>query len=83
MDAGAIAAGLSAATAQSRWRMEVTERPDGVIVVNDAYNASPEAVDRRAGRTRRHSRGTGVPMLCSAGWPSSATGRGNSMSRQA
>jgi UDP-N-acetylmuramoyl-tripeptide--D-alanyl-D-alanine ligase len=24
--------------------MEVTERPDGVIVVNDAYNASPEAV---------------------------------------
>ena len=44
MDATAIAAGLSAATARSRWRMEVTERPDGVIVVNDAYNASPEAV---------------------------------------
>jgi UDP-N-acetylmuramoyl-tripeptide--D-alanyl-D-alanine ligase len=39
-----IAGGLSAATAQSRWRMEVTERPDGVVVVNDAYNASPEAV---------------------------------------
>ena len=44
MDVGAIAAGLSAATAQSRWRMEVTERPDGVIIINDAYNASPEAV---------------------------------------
>lgn len=44
MDVPAIAAGLSAAAAQSRWRMEVTERPDGVIVVNDAYNASPEAV---------------------------------------
>ena len=44
MDAAAIAAGLSAATAQSRWRMEVTERPDGVIIINDAYNASPEAV---------------------------------------
>ncbi len=40
----AIAAGLSVATARSRWRMEVTERADGVIVVNDAYNASPEAV---------------------------------------
>ena len=40
----AVAAGLSAATAKSRWRMEVTERPDGVVVVNDAYNASPEAV---------------------------------------
>ena len=44
MDAAAIAAGLSLADARSRWRMEVTERPDGVIVVNDAYNASPEAV---------------------------------------
>ncbi len=36
--------GLSAATARSKWRMEVTERPDGVTVINDAYNASPEAV---------------------------------------
>jgi len=40
----AVADGLSAATALSRWRMEVTERPDGVTVLNDAYNASPEAV---------------------------------------
>jgi UDP-N-acetylmuramoyl-tripeptide--D-alanyl-D-alanine ligase len=24
--------------------MEITERPDGVIIVNDAYNASPEAM---------------------------------------
>jgi UDP-N-acetylmuramoyl-tripeptide--D-alanyl-D-alanine ligase len=40
----AIADGLSSAVAQSRWRMEVTERPDGVIVVNDAYNSSPEAM---------------------------------------
>jgi UDP-N-acetylmuramoyl-tripeptide--D-alanyl-D-alanine ligase len=44
MDVSAIAAGLSAAVANSKWRMEVTQRPDGVIVVNDAYNASPEAV---------------------------------------
>jgi UDP-N-acetylmuramoyl-tripeptide--D-alanyl-D-alanine ligase len=39
-----IAGGLSAATARSRWRMEVTRRPDGVTVVNDAYNANPEAL---------------------------------------
>jgi UDP-N-acetylmuramoyl-tripeptide--D-alanyl-D-alanine ligase len=39
-----IAGGLSAATARSRWRMEVTQRPDGVTVINDAYNASPEAM---------------------------------------
>ena len=35
---------LSEAEARSRWRMEVTERPDGVIVLNDAYNANPESV---------------------------------------
>jgi UDP-N-acetylmuramoyl-tripeptide--D-alanyl-D-alanine ligase len=39
-----IAAGLSAAVARSRWRMEVTRRPDGVTVVNDAYNANPDSV---------------------------------------
>ncbi|KWX00322.1 UDP-N-acetylmuramoyl-tripeptide--D-alanyl-D-alanine ligase [Carbonactinospora thermoautotrophica] len=38
------AAALSEATAVSRWRMEVTERPDGVTVVNDAYNANPDSV---------------------------------------
>jgi UDP-N-acetylmuramoyl-tripeptide--D-alanyl-D-alanine ligase len=40
----AIAVGLSAAVARSRWRMEFTERPDGVTVINDAYNANPEAM---------------------------------------
>jgi UDP-N-acetylmuramoyl-tripeptide--D-alanyl-D-alanine ligase len=39
-----IAQRLSEAEARSRWRMEVTERPDGVTVLNDAYNANPEAV---------------------------------------
>jgi UDP-N-acetylmuramoyl-tripeptide--D-alanyl-D-alanine ligase len=38
-----IADGLSAATARSRWRMEVGRRPDGVTVINDAYNANPES----------------------------------------
>ena len=39
-----IAAGLSAATARSRWRMEVDRRGDGVTIINDAYNANPESV---------------------------------------
>ncbi|SDO76623.1 UDP-N-acetylmuramoyl-tripeptide--D-alanyl-D-alanine ligase [Klenkia soli] len=39
-----VAEGLSAAVPQSRWRMEVTRRPDGVVVVNDAYNANPESM---------------------------------------
>ncbi|MFJ5830283.1 UDP-N-acetylmuramoyl-tripeptide--D-alanyl-D-alanine ligase [Streptomyces sp. NPDC093089] len=39
-----IATALSEAGTLSRWRMEVTERPDGVTVVNDAYNANPESM---------------------------------------
>ena len=42
-----VAAGLSAARALSGGRMAVTTRPDGVIVIDDAYNANPESV--RAG----------------------------------
>jgi len=44
LDLATVADALSAATARSRGRMEVTERPDGVIVVNDAYNANPESM---------------------------------------
>jgi UDP-N-acetylmuramoyl-tripeptide--D-alanyl-D-alanine ligase len=39
-----VADGLAGATARSRWRMEVTETPAGVSVINDAYNANPESM---------------------------------------
>jgi UDP-N-acetylmuramoyl-tripeptide--D-alanyl-D-alanine ligase len=44
MSVDEIAPALSEAGTLSRWRMEVTERPDGVTVVNDAYNANPESM---------------------------------------
>jgi UDP-N-acetylmuramoyl-tripeptide--D-alanyl-D-alanine ligase len=44
MSAGDVAEALSAAGTLSRWRMEVSERADGVTVVNDAYNASPDSM---------------------------------------
>ncbi len=56
-----LAAALGEARPASRWRMEVTERADGVTVVNDAYNANPESMRAAlktlavlsAGKTRR------------------------------
>ncbi len=68
-DVGRLAELLSAAVPVSRWRMEVAERPDGVTVVNDAYNANPESMRAAlkalavmsAGKTRRTIAGLG-PM---------------------
>ncbi|WP_068922696.1 UDP-N-acetylmuramoyl-tripeptide--D-alanyl-D-alanine ligase [Planobispora rosea] len=55
-----IAEELSEAEPRSRWRMEVTDRADGVTVINDAYNANPDsmraafgALDALAGTRRR------------------------------
>ena len=45
----------------SRWRMEVRTRPDGVTVVNDAYNANPDSMRAALaalaamGRASRHA----------------------------
>jgi UDP-N-acetylmuramoyl-tripeptide--D-alanyl-D-alanine ligase len=44
VDSQTVAASLAAAGPRSRWRMELAERSDGVLVVNDAYNANPESM---------------------------------------
>jgi len=39
-----VAAGLDGARVTSHWRMELTELADTTVVVNDAYNANPDAM---------------------------------------
>ena len=44
VDLAHVARALTAATPTSRWRMELHERADGLVVVNDAYNANPASM---------------------------------------
>ena len=64
LEVPAIADALTAATARSKKRMELHERPDGVLVVNDAYNANPDstraAIDALAHLTSNGRRGFAV-----------------------
>lgn len=57
MDLDAVAAALSEAAAHARWRMELSDRADGVRIVNDAYNASPDAMFAALAAMRRLAEG--------------------------
>jgi UDP-N-acetylmuramoyl-tripeptide--D-alanyl-D-alanine ligase len=44
LDIESLATALGRITTVSRWRMQVLERADGLLVINDAYNANPESM---------------------------------------
>lgn len=56
-DVALVADQLGSARPVSRWRMEVTDRGDGVTVINDAYNANPDSVRAALRTLRAMSRG--------------------------
>ena len=60
VDLATCARALTACRLPSRWRMELTERADGLVVINDAYNANPAsmaaAIDTLAGIGSRTGR---------------------------
>jgi UDP-N-acetylmuramoyl-tripeptide--D-alanyl-D-alanine ligase len=64
MGVAAIADALTAATTRSKKRMELHERRDGVLVINDAYNANPDstraAIEALAHLTSNGRRGFAV-----------------------
>lgn len=65
LDLETVVDALAGARSLSAWRMEQRTRPDGVVVVNDAYNANPDsmasALQTVATMVRgRHGRGYAV-----------------------
>ena len=67
LDLPTAAAALSGAEPASRWRMEPYERPDGILVLNDAYNANPDsmraALDTLASIVRSRPNGRAIAVL--------------------
>lgn len=39
-----VLAALAKMDMAERWRMQLTNRPDGIAIINDAYNASPDSM---------------------------------------
>jgi UDP-N-acetylmuramoyl-tripeptide--D-alanyl-D-alanine ligase len=56
---GEVAASLGSIEALSKWRMQLHERPDGLVVVNDAYNANPDSMRAALETLARMGRGSG------------------------
>ncbi len=55
---GRSVASLEQLVRAERWRMELLELPDGVVIINDAYNASPDSMAAALKTLAQLTRGT-------------------------
>ena len=67
LEPAAVASALSDATATSAWRMEPHERADGVLVLNDAYNANPDSMRAALHTLQVIARGRGARSVAVLG----------------
>lgn len=62
-----VASSLAAVTSLSRWRMELHERADGLVVLNDAYNANPDSMAAALQALAALARGRGARSVAVLG----------------
>jgi len=70
-----VAEALSQARPVSRWRMEVERTREGVVVVNDAYNANPESMRAAVDTVAHMARATGGRAFAALGEMAELGGR--------
>jgi UDP-N-acetylmuramoyl-tripeptide--D-alanyl-D-alanine ligase len=63
----AIGTSLESITALSKWRMELHQRADGLVVINDAYNANPDSVRAALETLAAIGRSSGRPTVAVLG----------------
>lgn len=63
----AVAGSLSRLPRLSKWRMELAERADGLVVINDAYNANPDSMAAALAALAAIGRRTGRPTYAVLG----------------
>ncbi|RZI87878.1 MAG: UDP-N-acetylmuramoyl-tripeptide--D-alanyl-D-alanine ligase, partial [Microbacterium sp.] len=62
-----VATSLGRIAALSKWRMELAERADGLVVINDAYNANPDSMAAALRTLAEIGRRTGRPTYAVLG----------------
>jgi UDP-N-acetylmuramoyl-tripeptide--D-alanyl-D-alanine ligase len=67
LDSGKSIKALESMSLAERWRMELTTRQDGLVIINDAYNSSPDSLKAALVTLADLGRQTGKPTVAVIG----------------